>query len=298
MNKHFDLAGKAVGTRALKPSGSIIANAEISGRTQYADLVYEPDPGRQLQRDNLGLLGRLASNHCLIEIYAHAPSPNEFRACLVKHFTYWQQYGGEPSSSKKPDDQSDISLSKPVLWIITSRLAAPILAKLKPDPDAAWPNGTYFWGGEVLRVGFVVANELPRERSTLLVRLMTTGPDTYANLSELRRLPVDSIERAIAEQPLLELNDRLSKKPSRTPEEEEFVVAMQRTWEDARIDGQTEGEAIGQAIALLTVLESRGIAASESARDRILAQTELSTLQRWLKNALVATSIDGVFISD
>ena len=47
--------------------------------------------------------------------------------------------------------------------------------------------------------------------------------------------------------------------------------------------------------AVLTVLEVRGMTVPEAARERILAQKDPEQLQRWLKKASVATSLDDVF---
>ena len=55
---------------------------------RHADLWH--DPARSAERARLGLLGRLASVLCLIELYAHPPSAEELRACLSKHFAHWQ----------------------------------------------------------------------------------------------------------------------------------------------------------------------------------------------------------------
>ena len=51
----------------------------------------------------------------------------------------------------------------------------------------------------------------------------------------------------------------------------------------------------GTAQAVLTVLQARGIAVSDAARERILAQTDLERLKRWLERAAVAKSVDSVF---
>jgi hypothetical protein len=45
---------------------------------------------------------------------------------------------------------------------------------------------------------------------------------------------------------------------------------------------------------VLTVLRVRGIAVPDTARQRILAQKDLQRLERWLENAIVATSIGEV----
>jgi len=68
---------------------------------------------------------------------------------------------------------------------------------------------------------------------------------------------------------------------------------MYKTWEKGRAEARTEA----QANAVLMVLRVRGIAGiavPDAARARILAQTDLQRLQRWLENASVATSIAEV----
>jgi hypothetical protein len=55
-----------------------------------------------------------------------------------------------------------------------------------------------------------------------------------------------------------------------------------------------QGEAKGEARALLTVLRARGIAVPDEARERILGQTDRERLERWLEKAVVAVSIAEV----
>jgi hypothetical protein len=56
--------------------------------------------------------------------------------------------------------------------------------------------------------------------------------------------------------------------------------------------GRAEGEAVGEANALLTVLEARGIAIPDPARDQITSCTDLDQLNTWLKRAPTVTTID------
>lgn len=63
---------------------------------------------------------------------------------------------------------------------------------------------------------------------------------------------------------------------------------------EGRAEGRVEGRAEGAAQALLTVLQARGIAVPDAARERILAQTDPERLKRWLEKAAVATSVAEV----
>ena len=57
--------------------------------------------------------------------------------------------------------------------------------------------------------------------------------------------------------------------------------------------GRAEGETRGRAEALLTVLSARGFVISE-VRERILATTDRETLDRWLRRAASASSLEEV----
>ncbi len=84
-------------------------------------------------------------------------------------------------------------------------------------------------------------------------------------------------------------------KPSRTSEEEEFIVAMLKTWKEARIEGRAEGELARGARDVLAVLRVRGITVPEAARKRILAEKDPTRLERWHERAILAASIAEVF---
>src|SRR5262249_51567261 len=141
-------------------------------------------------------------------------------------------------------------------------------------PD--WPAGVYLFGGDVLRVGLIVASELPRETATLLVRLMAAGPLLAQAVKEVAALPAHAYERAVAEPVLLAFQHMLEQKPSQDPEEQEFIVDLLKGWEIARTEGRTQA----QAEALLTVLRVRGVPVSDAARARILAEKDLPCLER------------------
>jgi hypothetical protein len=160
------------------------------------------------------------------------------------------------------------------------------LTKLQLKQAPGWPPGVYLFGDSVLRVGIVVASELPRKRSTILVRLMAAGPLLPSAIEDLGTLPPKAPERSVAEPILLHWQSLLRKKPTRSPEEQNFIMAMHQTWEDARTETRAND--------VLTVLRVRGIVVPAAARKRILAEKDLKQLERWLKKAIVAKSIEDV----
>jgi hypothetical protein len=297
MHNPFDHLAKKVGKEALDASGSTVVQYEISRDAQHADLRHDPDPARNAERARLGLLGRIAEVLCLIEIYGHAPSGAEIRACLGKHFAHWDECERKARAKNRRRKEKNLPSEpfvEPRLWIIAAAASAPMLRKLEVKTALGWPVGVHFHGDDLYRVGIVVADQLPLDRSTILVRIMAAGPALPGAIADLAALPEDAHERAVAEQILLHLRHVIGEKPGRSPEEEEFIVKMQGTWKEARIEGRTEGEAIARARAVLTVLRTRGITVPDAARERLLDEKDPERLERWLEKAVVATSLAEV----
>ena len=57
---------------------------------------------------------------------------------------------------------------------------------------------------------------------------------------------------------------------------------------------RAEGKAKGLADGLLTVLQGRGIAVTDAARERILAEKDPAQLTHWLQRAGVVNSIEDL----
>jgi hypothetical protein len=296
MRNRFDHLVKEIGKEAFGPSGTTVVNDPINPETQYADLRHEPDPARRAERARLGLLGQLAAFACLIEVYSKAPNADEFRACLTKHLAAWQQRVRKARSDhkKQTEPQSPEESVAPFLWIIAAGAPTNLLTKLKLECSSGWPAGVYLFGDDILRVGIVVASELPRDTTTLLVRLMAAGPLLAPAVKELAALAPDAYERAVAEPVLLQLQHMLGQDSSQDPDEQEFIMAMLKSWEEGRAEARAEGRTETQADAVLTVLRVRGITVPDAARERILAQKDMEQLKRWLEKAIVASSIGEV----
>jgi hypothetical protein len=300
----FDQLGKQIGWKALGPSGPTATHDEIAPDAYHADLRHEPDPAREAEREKLGLLGRLASVLCLIEIFSQAPGEDQVLACVGKLIAFRQQRARafrKKRATRRRKGEPAGAFVQPFLWIITAGRPTTVLAALGAGPAAGWPPGVYF-GPDLFHMGIIVASELPRDRSTLLVRLMAAGPLLTAAIEDLGALPDDAHERAVAEQILLNLRSALGKKPKRTAAEQEFIMTMHKTWADARKEGRDEGHREGRveghregrvearATDVLTVLRARGVAVPDAARERILAQRDPELLLRWLEKAAVVAS--------
>lgn len=295
MRNRFDQLAKQIGKATLEGSGLTVVHDEITPEPLHADLRHEPDPAKATERKRLGLLGRLVSLPCLLEPYSDAPSAEEFRACLAKHIAWWQQRARQQRADGRQSGMQGPrrKLVDPFLWILCGGAPNSILTKLTLKATSAWPAGVYLFGNDVLRVGIVVASELPRERTTLLVRLMAAGSALPQAIEDLYALPPDAYERSAAERALLHFHRAVEQRPTRTSDEQEFLNTMLKTWEETRNEGRIENA----AEYVLDVLHARGIAVPAAARKRILAQKDPKQLKIWHQKAIVAASVDDLFKS-
>ncbi|HEU4407278.1 MAG TPA: hypothetical protein VFS43_18565 [Polyangiaceae bacterium] len=59
--------------------------------------------------------------------------------------------------------------------------------------------------------------------------------------------------------------------------------------------GLLEGEALGQAKAVLVVLAARSVSFTPEERERIASCTDLAKLERWVRRAATCKAVDELF---
>jgi hypothetical protein len=75
----------------------------------------------------------------------------------------------------------------------------------------------------------------------------------------------------------------------------EFQSELLRNLSDQyKAEHQARGEALGEAQAILTVLEERGVPLSDHIRDRIMACADTDQLATWLRRAVTAATAEDV----
>ena len=172
MHNPFDQLAKKVGKEALDASGLTVVQHEVSRDAQHADLRHDPDPTRDAERSRLGLLGRIAAVLCLLEIYGHAPSGAEIRACVGKHFAHWDEHERKARVLNKRRKEKSLPVEpfvEPRLWIIAAAVSAPILRKLEVKTAPGWPVGVYFHGDDLYLLSH---HDAPRLNAAFVTQLL------------------------------------------------------------------------------------------------------------------------------
>lgn len=145
----------------------------------------------------------------------------------------------------------------------------------------------------------MITSELPRERGTLLLRLMGAGPCLREALVELAALPEEAREHAIPVRSRC-FNDIPNDPAKRTIDEEDFVTESQEFYEKWKRERVAEGRAQGlaegaEALAkgLDVIYKIRFGTMPSELRTVVEATKDPATLLAWLQ--LVETSSADAF---
>ena len=236
MRHRHDRLTKDLLRRDLESEGTFTPEMNVSPDAQRFDAYFVPHRRRTARRRDL--LDRLATRACAFEAFCAAPGPAEIEGCIRKLLNARHVVG----LARPP-------APVPALWILCAGHPRAGLVAAGATRARRFPRGV-FETAPVLHTGLVVLSELPEGRDTLILRLMGAGRTLKRALAELERLPDDARERHVALPALLEYRTELIARPTRTPEDEEFLMdtqdIVQRLKDEGRTLGRDEGRTLGR----------------------------------------------------
>ncbi|MFO0559471.1 MAG: hypothetical protein U0269_15750 [Polyangiales bacterium] len=156
MQTPFDAAAKALIDATLSSVCDVELQVPVSPDSLYVDALIAPRAGPEelLAR---GILGRMAFAPCAIEVFSDTPTRFDVRLCFARTLFL---------SARQ---QRDVGL-----WVICPRVPRLAIDEWALAPCPEWPDGVYCAPGRVAP-SVVALSRLPRDRSTLLLRLMGSG---------------------------------------------------------------------------------------------------------------------------
>jgi hypothetical protein len=186
MRTWFDPFGKELLAEALDGTGRVELEFEVRSAPQRADVLYVPDEASVPARARLGLLGRMAAEAAVFELFSRTPGLVEVRACLRKQLAL---------AARVPELNG--AQVTPRLWVISTATPRKLVSPLGLRAMGDWPPGC-LEAAPGLRLHVVALRELPRTEDTLLVRLLGRDSVLAEALRELEALPTSHPVRAIA----------------------------------------------------------------------------------------------------
>jgi hypothetical protein len=283
MRNRFDQIGKRILRGALEPGGAVANQLEVpSADAQAVDTWFEPAPERAARLERAGLLGRMATGPTMFESFHDTPGVDQARECLRKQLAL---------DHARVLDARKQGVSRPPfpkLWMLSSGRPASLLQGYRLTSVPSFPAG-FYEGPEAMAVGVVVLKELPRDRDTLLLRLMGAGALLKEALAELARLPEQAWERQVAIPALLAVRVQIPQDSS-DEGEREYLMSTQNLYEEwerttrerGREEGREQGREQEAKRALAVLYEARFGPMPRPIADAIEAARDVATLERWL----------------
>ncbi len=138
------------------------------------------------------------------------------------------------------------------------------------------------------------AGRLPPEREAQMARTAFNATEKLSD--DLRMLYYDLILNALAKaaRKVFEAMD-LKNYEWKSDFARKYVAEGEAK---GKAEGEARGRLEGEALAILRVLEARGIAVDEALRQRILACGDQAVLDQWIKRAVVAATAADVVAND
>jgi hypothetical protein len=273
MRSRFDQFVKQLLRAALEPAGRVQTEREVSPDAQRIDVWFTPSAEHARMLKPLGLLRRITALPCVLEHFHCTPGTTDIGECQRKHANNCHILAREHPGG-----------ANPLLWVLSSGRPTAALKTFDCRPLRGWPTGIYA-PLPVWRLRVVVIHELPRVRSTLLLRLMGAGRTLKKAIAELHTLPTNARERYLATPILLRLRlDVPQETAKRTEDDQEFLMDTEdivARWEqNVREEGLQKGLAPARrAFVMLYGLKFGPMPAT--LRRRAKTTTDPDAINRW-----------------
>ena len=191
MQAPFDTLAKAIIDATLGAYCDVALEEGVSADELFSDAVVDPKADGSVLRTR-GLLGRMATEPCIIEAYSSNISKRDVDRCCARASWHRAQRG---------DDR--------LLWIVTPGVARSVLDCWNLR-RRGWPEGV-FVGAHRREPRVVVLAQLARSRSTLLLRLMSRGVDLQRAIEDVGALSKRCWEREFVAKLLVRVGPELAR---------------------------------------------------------------------------------------
>ncbi len=151
----------------LSPFGKVDPAYKVAAEVREVDVYFIPS-GDNLDRTDLGLLGKCAIDPAVIEPFRNSVSVPQVRACMSKLYDLHADIYRAAKRDKQPEPKDDVL---PTLWILTPTLSDQILISLGATFDVDRGEGVYLLPS-AQKTGIVVIHRLLRTPETLWFRIL------------------------------------------------------------------------------------------------------------------------------
>ncbi len=282
----YDEFAKGFLVTLLSPFGKVEPAYKIAAEVREVDVYFMPSSSN-LDRTDLGLLGKCATAPAVIEPFRNSVSVSQIRACMSKLYDLHADIYRAAKRDKQPEPKDEVL---PTLWILTPTLSDNILTSLGAMLDIERGEGVYLLPS-AQKTEIVVIHRLPKTPETLWFRLLGKEGVQARAIEEVAQLPQGHPYRQNTLELLGNLKVTLEARTNIQPEDRDLIMQLSPLYleqiQTAKQEGKQEGkqqqqqeiavnliqkniplevisEATGVSIEQLQVLRSRSVGSAES----------------------------------
>jgi len=274
--------------------GTVVSSANITAEIKQVDVLFTPTKPVPTTPETLGLLGKLAQQTCLFEIFRNAVQPEEIESCVSKLLDYRIQQRREIKREKIQWETQKL----PMLWMITPTLSTRILAMFGGKEMEEFGKGIYL-SSPIWNTGIVVVHQLPVNLSTLWLRILgrdkvqETAIRELKSLSETNPYRNDVLELIYNLLSIIEANRQ--KGQILDKEDEEFMVKLSPIYleqlEAKKLEGREEGQLETLRTNIISILEKRFQTVPSDLISQINSLEDMIKLQKLLLETISVNSL-------
>jgi hypothetical protein len=235
-----DLFAKQHLEALLEPVGTVTTSRKVISETREVDVWFVPNPETQSTLEQLGILGQMVRQSCVIEPFHNAVQSQEVNSCLGKLVDLTE----ELRRQAKRETQSLSEIDLPWLWILSPTVSERMLQGFSATARKDWPGGFYFLAPN-LRTALVAIHQLPTTEDTLWLRLMGRDGVQRQAIAELLALPVNHPMRQNTIEHLAVLRINLNVGQNLDKDERALSMNLSPVYEQWRKETLQEGLQLG-----------------------------------------------------
>jgi hypothetical protein len=300
----------------LQGLGHVQLDVRIAGTVRRGDVLFTEEKPQRRRRKMLGLLGKLARGSVLFEPFHNPVTPWEILTCIAKATECTAQQMRKARRAKR-----SMSTVKPTeLCLVTPSASAQLKAAAELTLVAPMQPGVYRMA-TLLNTVIIVVDELPKDASTLWLRLLGRGEIRLQAVEELVQMQANK-SLGDATMHLLTAWRQSLPKSILTNFEQETAMNWRRVYEkweqktfmkfklegkaegiakgiakgkaEGKLEGKLEGKAEGKAEAIVIMLEARGLSLTATQRKQVLQCRDAAQLDAWLRTASTTSDVKAL----
>lgn len=276
----------------LAALGDVELDVRIAGQSRRGDVLYTERRDRPVHRKRLGALGDIARGVVLFEASRNPFTHVELKSCVLKAVDLEAR---ELRSARRAGRKLSAVVG-PTLCAITPSMSVEF-ARVAGATGAPFGTPGLYALATMWRTLIVVANELPKDASTLWFRLLGRGSVQAQAVQELLEMSEQEPLRDATLALLVAWRQSLPPFLEQSEDEREMTMNLEQVYARWERKVKAEGVAEGQAKAVLTVLDARGLTVTAAERERVLACTDGTRLDAWARAAVTTPSVAALLAS-